>query len=144
MSIELIGILTTAIALGTVLFTAIRGVRNDLRTTEDSLRADIRVLRDDMKAGDNDLRDEIRSLRQEMLTGHDALRQEMLAGHDALRQEMLAGHDASRQEMQAGFKDFGVRLGAIGDRLSKLEGIIEGLFWSGRNQPPDKTREGVA
>jgi len=140
MSIELIGILTTAIALGTVLFTAIRGVRNDLRTTEDSLRADIRVLRDDMKAGDNDLRDEIRSLRQEMLAGHDALRNEIQSGDNDLRD----GIGSLRQEMQAGFKDFGVRLGAIGDRLSKLEGIIEGLFWSGRNQPPDKPREGVA
>ena len=97
-----------------------------------------------------------------MLAGHDALRNEMLSGHDALRNEMLSGHEtlrneiqsgdndlrdgigSLRQEMQAGFKDFGVRLGAIGDRLSKLEGIIEGLFWSGRNQPPDKPREGVA
>ena len=91
------------------------------------------------------------TLRQEMLSGHDTLRQELLSGHDTLRNEIQSGDTdlrdgigSLRQEMRAGFKDFGVRLGAIGDRLSKLEGIIEGLFWSGRNQPPDKPREGVA
>jgi hypothetical protein len=46
--------------------------------------------------------------------------------------------------MQAGSKDLGEKVGAVGDRLSKVEGVIEGLFWSSRNQPPDKPREGVA
>ena len=49
-----------------------------------------------------------------------------------------------RDEMQAGFKELTARVVNIGDRLSKVEGIIEGLFWSTRNQPPDKPREGVA
>jgi hypothetical protein len=68
----------------------------------------------------------------------------MQTGDDALRQEIQVGQDSLRQEMQAGFKELGTRVGAIGDRLSKLEGVIEGLFWSGRNQPPDKPREGAA
>ena len=149
MSPELIGIITTAIALGTVLFAAIRGVRQDLRGVEDSLRADIRSLHDEMRTGDNSLRDEIGSLRRDVGAGDDALRQ---AGHDALRQAiqarcagqaMQAGH-ALREEMQAGSKDIGEKVGAVGDRLSKVEGVIEGLFWSSRNQPPDKPREGVA
>jgi len=33
---------------------------------------------------------------------------------------------------------------SIGDRLSKVEGIIEGMFWGARNQPPDKPRQGAA
>ena len=49
-----------------------------------------------------------------------------------------------RDEMQAGFKELTARVVNIGDRLSKVEGIIEGMFWSTRNQPPDKPREGVA
>ena len=57
---------------------------------------------------------------------------------------MQAGHDALREEMQSGSKDLGEKVGAVGDRLSKVEGVIEGLFWSSRNQPPDKPREGVA
>ena len=46
--------------------------------------------------------------------------------------------------MKAGFKELTARMVDIGDRLSKIEGIIEGMFWSSRNQPPDKPREGVA
>ncbi len=137
MSAELIGILATAIALGTVLFAAIRGIRQDLRRVEDSLRADIAGLRGDMTAGD-------KAIREEMLAGHNALRDEIQAGYNALRRDMTAGDKAVREEMQAGFKEFGARLSVIGDRLSKLEGVIEGLFWSARNQPPDKSRTGAA
>ena len=36
------------------------------------------------------------------------------------------------------------RIGNLADRVSKVEGIIEGLFWGTRNQPPEKSREGVA
>ena len=49
-----------------------------------------------------------------------------------------------RDEMQAGFKELTARVVNIGDRLSKVEGIIEGMFRSTRNQPPEKPREGVA
>ena len=46
--------------------------------------------------------------------------------------------------MQAGFKELTARIVNLGDRLSKVEGIIEGLFWGARNQPADKAGEGVA
>ena len=46
--------------------------------------------------------------------------------------------------MRAGFKELSDRMADIGDRLSRIEGIIEGMFWSSRNQPPDKAQEGVA
>lgn len=49
-----------------------------------------------------------------------------------------------RDEMQAGFKELTARVVNIGDRLSKVEGIIEGMFWGARNQPPDKPRQGAA
>ena len=49
-----------------------------------------------------------------------------------------------RDEMQAGFKELTARVVNIGDRLSKVEGIIEGMFWGSRNQPPDKPRQGAA
>ena len=49
-----------------------------------------------------------------------------------------------RDEMQAGFKELTARVVSIGDRLSKVEGIIEGMFWGARNQPPDKPRQGAA
>ena len=49
-----------------------------------------------------------------------------------------------RDEMRAGFKELTARVVNIGDRLSKVEGIIEGMFWGARNQPPDKPRQGAA
>ena len=36
------------------------------------------------------------------------------------------------------------RLTNVEDRLSKVEGVIEGMFWSARNLPPKTTREGAA
>ena len=79
-----------------------------------------------------------------MKTGDHALREEIEAANHAPREEMNANDTTIREEMRAGFKELSVRMVDIGDRLSKIEGIIEGMFWSSRNQPPDKPREGVA
>ena len=61
-----------------------------------------------------------------------------------VRTELRNVRTELRDEMQAGFKELTARVVNIGDRLSKVEGIIEGLFRSTRNQPPDKPRQGVA
>ena len=60
------------------------------------------------------------------------------------RTEMGNVRTELRDEMQAGFKELTARVVNIGDRLSKVEGIIEGMFWGARNQPPDKPRQGAA
>lgn len=83
MSTELIGILATSVALGSVLFTAIRGIRQDLRRVEDTLRADITKLREDMNAGNS-------ALRKEMSAGDAALREAIRAGDTALRDTIQA------------------------------------------------------
>ena len=57
------------------------------------------------------------------------------------RNEIGDARSELRADMQAGFKELTARVVSIGDRLSKVEGIIEGMFWSTRNQPPDKPRE---
>ncbi len=62
----------------------------------------------------------------------------------SLLEEMKASDAAVRAEMTAGFKEPSARMVDIGDRLSRIEGIIEGMFWGSRNQPPDNPREGVA
>ena len=46
--------------------------------------------------------------------------------------------------MKAGFGELNTRVGGVEQRLSKVEGVIEGLFWSNRNEPPDRPGEGVA
>ena len=86
----------------------------------------------------------MRGIRRDILEVRTELREEMRAGHNAIREEMKTGDNSIRDEMKAGFKELTARMVDIGDRLSKIEGIIEGLFWSSRNQPPDKPREGVA
>jgi len=61
-----------------------------------------------------------------------------------LRGDMTALETRLRDEMQAGFKELTMRVVNLGDRLSKVEGIIEGMFWNARNQPADKPGEGAA
>ena len=162
-STELIGIIAASIALGTALLASMRGLRQEMRDMRTELREEIRAgdagLREEIRAGDGALREEIkasnRSLREEIKAGDGALREEIKAGDGALREEIKAsnrslreeikaGDSALRAEMRAGFKEQSVRMVDIGDRLSKIEGIIEGMFWSSRNQPPDKPREGAA
>ncbi len=141
MSTELIGIIAASIALGTALLASMRGLRQEMRDMRTEIREEIR-------ATDRSLREEIKAsnhaLREEMKTGDQSLREEMKTGNHALREEMNATDATIREEMRAGFKELSARMVDIGDRLSKIEGIIEGMFWSSRNQPPDKPREGVA
>ena len=118
MTTELIGIIAASIALGGVMLAALRAVRQEVR----DVRSDL-----------SDVRTEIGSVRTEIGTKIGNVRTEI----GNLRTEL-------RDEMQAGFKELTARVVNIGDRLSKVEGIIEGMFWGSRNQPPDKPRQGAA
>ena len=129
MSVELIGIIAASIALGTAWLASIRSLRQELREQRSYLAAMESAIRGDMKAMRGELRDTNSGLRGEIR---------------ALREETRASDAGLRAEMQSGFKELGDRVTNVGDRLSKVEGIIEGMFWSGRNQPPDKPREGAA
>ena len=75
-----------------------------------------------------------------MLAALHAVRQEVRD----VRTELGNVRTELRDEMQAGFKDLTARVVNVGDRLSKVEGIIKGMFWGTRNQPPDKPRQGAA
>ena len=127
MSTELIGIIAASIALGTALLASMRGLRQEMRDMRSELREEI-------KASDHSLREEIKASNR-------SLREEIKAGDGSLREEMNAADASIREEMRAGFKELSARMVDIGDRLSKIEGIMEGMFWS-RNQPPDKPRGG--
>ncbi len=119
MNIELIAILmaivAAAIALGTAMLASIRGVRHEVRD-----------LRGEMKAMETGLRGDVTTL------------------DSSLRRELKATESSLRDEMQAGFKELTSRVLNLGDRLSKVEGIIEGVFWGARNQHADKPGEGAA
>ena len=134
---ELIGIIAAAIALGTTMLASVRSIRQELRKEIGSLRGDIGGVRDELRGEIGGVRSEIRSTRSE-------LRSEIGSTRNELRSEIRSTRSELRDEMQAGFKELTARMGNIGDRLSKVEGVIEGVFWSARHQPPDKPREGAA
>ncbi len=121
------------IPLGAVMFVLIRWV--DGRN-----RKDMAVLRDEMKAGDGRLRDEMKAtegrLRDEVKAGDGRLEKAIVG----LRDEMKAGD----RRLEDGIREINERLVNVGDRLSKVEGVIEGMFWGARNQPPETPREGAA
>ena len=72
------------------------------------------------------------------------VRQEVRDLRTEVRDDMKGLEARLRDEMQAGFKELTTRIANLGDRLSKVEGIIEGMFWGARNQAPDKRGEGAA
>ena len=82
----------------------------------------------------------LHSLRQEIRD----VRGDVQRIRGELRDEIKALESRLRAEVQSGFKELTARVINLGDRLSKVEGIIEGMFWSGRNQPPENKREGAA
>ena len=86
------------------------------------VRQEVRDVRNDVR----DVRNDVRDLRTEV------------------RDDMKGLEARLRDEMQAGFKELTTRIVNLGDRLSKVEGIIEGMFWGARNQAPDKPGEGAA
>ena len=88
--------------------------------------------------------DSASSLREEMNDSTGKLRAAIDDSASSLRDEINDSAGKLREEMNAGFKEITARLVNVGDRLSKVEGIIEGMFWSARNQPPDKPRAGAA
>jgi Sec-independent protein translocase protein TatA len=116
---ELIAIVASAIALGTAMIASIRGVRQEVRDLRNEMKGDMNALRSEMKG-------DVKALGNE------------------LRREMKATENTLRDAMQAGFKELTARVVNIGDRLSKVEGIIEGMFWGARNQQTEKPGEGAA
>lgn len=137
MSGELIGVIAAAIALGTLIFLQSRSNRNDARRESSLLRDELGVLRGQIGASEN-------SLRKQMTKGLDGLRAEMKADTNTLHGEMKAGLDGLRADIQTGFKELNTRVGTVEQRLAKVEGVIEGLFLSGRAEPADQSREGAA
>ncbi len=72
------------------------------------------------------------------------VRQEVRDLRNEVHDDMKGLEARLRNEMQAGFKELTTRIANLGDRLSKVEGIIEGMFWGARNQAPDKPGVGAA
>ena len=141
MNAELIAIVAAAIALGTAMLASIRGVRQEVRDLRNEMKGEMNALRSELKGDMETLGNEQRGGMKALAS---SLRDGMKALEGSLRDEMKALESRLRDEMQAGFKELTARIVNIGDRLSKVEGIIEGMFWGARNQPADKPGEGAA
>ena len=156
---ELIAIVASAIALGTAMLASIRGVRQEVRDLRSDMKGDMNSLRTELKSDiealGSELRNDMNALRSDVKGDVNDLKGDMnVLGNESrgglkvlessLRDEMKAVESRLRDEMQAGFKELTARVVNIGDRLSKVEGVIEGMFWGARNQPADKPGEGAA
>ena len=141
MNAELIAIVAAAIALGTAMLASIRGVRQEVRDLRNEMKGELNALRSELKGDMETLGNEQRGGMKALAS---SLRDETKALESRLRDEMKALESRLRGEMQAGFKELTARIVNIGDRLSKVEGIIEGMFWGARNKPADKPGEGAA
>ena len=150
---ELIGVIAAAIALGTAMLASFRSLRQEIRDVREDVRevrSDVRDVRSDVQNIREDVdegRSDLQNIRKDLQDTRDDLqniRHRVDRVRGELRDEVKALETRLRAEIQSGFKELAARVINIGDRLSKVEGIIEGMFWSGRNQSPDKKREGVA
>ena len=129
MSLEFIGIIAAAISLGALMLATNRGIRRELS---------------ELRANDEGLRKEIKSSGDQLRAEVGASEARLRAEVGALREETKTDIGNLREEMQAGFKELHLRISNLAGRVSKVEGIIEGLFWGSRNQRPERSREGAA
>lgn len=171
---EMIAIIGAAVALGVGMFGSTRWIHKDvekvrtemskldgrlsgeMKASERRLSGEMNKLegrlRVEMKESEGRLETTIVGLRNEMRESDGrletmvvGLRSEIRESEGRLRSEMREGEDQIKGEMKAGFEVIADRLTNVGDRLSKVEGVIEGMFWNARSLPlpPDTTREGA-
>ena len=113
-------------------------------------RKDMTALREDMKAIEGRLRDEVKAaegrLRDEMKATEGRLQDEMKATEGRLQDEVKAteGRLGTRiGALEAGIDKVAERVVDVGDRLSRVEGVIEGALLTSRTQAAE-AREGAA
>ena len=105
------------IPLGALTFALIRWIDGRHRKDMAVLREDMAVLREEMRAGESRLEARIDGLREDM--------------------------KATEARLEAGVKEVTKRVANVGDRLSRVEGVIEGALLTNR-APVAESREGAA
>ena len=142
------------IPIGALTFALIRWIDGRHRKDMTALREDMKAiegrLRDEVKAAEGRLRDEMKAtegrLRDEMKATEGRLRDEMKATEGRLQDEVTAteGRLGTRIDaLEAGIDKVAERVVDVGDRLSRVEGVIEGALLTSRTQAAE-AREGAA
>ena len=148
---EMIAIIGAAVALGVGMFGSTRWIHKDV----ERLRADMGKLDSrlsaDMGRLDSRLSANMGKLDSRLSANmgklDSRLSGEIRESEGRLRGEMhqMGGRlDSLRDEMTTGFREVADRLTDVGDRLSRVEGVIEGMALSARYLSPDTPKEGAA
>lgn len=141
---QLMAVIGATITLGATLFGSSRMLRKsmermDMRfeSTVAALRADMKDiegrLRADAKASEGRLRAEVKASEGRLEGAIAVLRDDMKERGDKL-EHAIGG---LRDDMTTGFMN-------VGERVSKVEGVVEGLFPGVRTQPREAPRQGAA
>ena len=134
------------IPLGALTFALIRWIDGRHRKDMAVLREEMAVLREEMRAGEGRLRDEMKATEGRLEARIAGLREDMEATEGRLRDEMKATEgrlDARIGGLEAGINKVAERVVDVGDRLSRVEGVIEGALLTNRTTTAE-AREGAA
>ncbi len=163
---QLMAVIGATITLGATLFGSSRMLRKSMERMDMRFESTVAALRADMKDIEGRLRADAKAsegrLRAEVTASEGRLRAEVTASEGRLRAEVKASegrlegaiavlrddvkerddkleHAISglRDEMTTGFMN-------VGERVSKVEGVVEGLFPGVRTQPRATPRQGAA
>ena len=128
MSAELIGILAVGVALASLMLTALRAVRTDLRreiaretgTVCNELRGEIHAVRDEFR---NELRGSMHAMRDELRGDIHAVRGELRGDIQAVRGDTCAVRD----DLRADIRGLDERMRTQEHGMARLEGLLEVL-----------------
>ena len=138
------------IPLGALTFTLIRWIDGRHRKDMAVLREEMAVLREEMKAGEGRLDARIERTEGRLRDEMKATEGRLEARIDSVRDDVKATEGRLRDEVKATEKRLDARIGGleadvrdVGDRLSRVEGVIEGALLTTR-APVAESREGAA
>ncbi len=141
---QLMAVIGATITLGATLLGSSRMLRKSMERLDMRYESTVAALRTDMKDIEGRLRAEVTAsegrLRAEVkasegrLEGAIAVLRDDMKERDDKLEHAISG---LRDEMTTGFMN-------VGERVSKVEGVVEGLFPGVRTQPRATPRQGAA
>ena len=141
---QLMAVIGATITLGATLFGSSRMLRKSMERMDMRFESTIAALRADMKEGDDALRTAIQDSESRLRAEAKASESRLAGAIAALRDDVKERDDklehaisGLRDDMTTGFMN-------VGERVSKVEGVVEGLFPGVRTQPREAPRQGAA
>ena len=130
---QLMAVIGATITLGATLFGSSRMLRKSMERMDMRFESTVAALRADMKDIEGRLRAEVKASEGRLEGAIAVLRDDVKERGDKL-EHAIGG---LRDDMTTGFMN-------VGERVSKVEGVVEGLFPGVRTQPRATPRQGAA